>query len=149
MSLDVYLIHRVEGPPREGIFIRDSGGVREVSREEWDQMCPGREPTVCTIPDLQHNTVYSRNITHNLNRMAVAAGCYGVVWRPDENAVTTAGQLIEPLTVALATLRSDPDYFRTFNPSNGWGTYDDLLKFVQDYQEACVAYPDAVVYASR
>ena len=45
--------------------------------------------------------VYSRNITHNLNKMAEAAGIYTVLWRPDENGITKAHQCIEPLRTGL------------------------------------------------
>lgn len=35
-------------------------------------------------------TLYSRNITHNLGRMAQAAGIYECLWRPEEHGITHA-----------------------------------------------------------
>ena len=45
--------------------------------------------------------VFDANITHNLTDMANAAGIYGVVWRPEENGIDCAEQLIAPLTEAI------------------------------------------------
>lgn len=93
--------------------------------------------------------IYSANITHNLNRMAKEAGIYEYLWRPDEIGVTKAEQLIEPLTVGLKTLKSDPVRFKQFNPGNGWGDYDALVGFVERYLSACSENPDASVSVSR
>lgn len=62
-----------------------------------------------------------QNITHNLNKMADEAGIYGIVWRPEENGITTARQLIEPLRKAIADMKADPERFKKHNASNGWG----------------------------
>lgn len=94
-------------------------------------------------------TVYRANITHNLNRMADAAGIYDVLWRPDENGIWTANQLIQPLSEGLARLLADPEKFKARNAPNGWGTYDNFVPFVSNYMAACVANPDANVRVSR
>lgn len=93
--------------------------------------------------------IFEQNITHNLNRMATEAGIYKELWRPDEIGVTTAKQLIEPLRHGLALLVSEPDRFKAFNPHNGWGCYDWLVEFVQNYLSACEENPDAEVHVSR
>jgi len=46
-------------------------------------------------------------------------------------------------------LEQDPERFRAFNSSNGWGLYEHFVPFVRDYLTACEANPDAVVTASR
>lgn len=94
-------------------------------------------------------TIYEANITHNLGKMAVAAGIYGHLWRPDENGITKAGQLIEPLRAGLALLESDPDRFEKFNSPNGWGMYAHFVPFVEKYLRACEDEPDADVRVSR
>jgi hypothetical protein len=153
MSLDVYLIRRREGDApaaQPSIYVREAGRTREISRDEWDRRFPGREPVVVSAePDDERETVFDYNITHNLGRMADAAGIYSPLWRPDEIGVTMAGQLVEPLKDGLALLQSDPDRFRAFNPENGWGDYDGLLAFVAAYLAACIKYPDAEVRVSR
>lgn len=93
--------------------------------------------------------VFEWNITHNLGQMAREAGIYEALWRPEEINVTTAEQLIEPLTVGLEKLKADPERFKEFNAPNGWGNYEGLLKFVEKYLEACIVYPDAEVRVCR
>lgn len=98
---------------------------------------------------IRTTTVYSNNITHNLGSMAEEAGIYKHLWRPEEIDITTAAQLIEPLTQGLALLKSDPDRFVKLNPPNGWGTYEGLIDFVQSYLSACIENPDATISVSR
>lgn len=93
--------------------------------------------------------VFSANITHNLGRMAREAGIYEALWRPDEIGITTAEQLIEPLTAGLALLKSDPPRFEAFNSPNGWGLYEHFVPFVEGYLEACKENPDAAVSVWR
>jgi hypothetical protein len=154
MSLDVHL--SVKGTAfmyeGSGIFIRENGQTKEISREEWDTRYPDREP-VTFIPDDNDSdgmrTVFDGNITHNLNMMADAAGIYEHLWRPDEIGVTKAHQLIEPLTDGLAKLNSDPEKYKVHNPSNGWGSYTILVEFVAEYLAACRTYPNADVSVWR
>lgn len=37
----------------------------------------------------------------------------------------------------------------TLDAANGWGTYDDFVRFVAEYHAACVKHPDATVSVSR
>jgi len=92
---------------------------------------------------------YSSNITHNLNKMAEEAGIYKHLWRPDEIGITKASQLIEPLTAGLNLMKSDPERFKKFNASNGWGLYEHFIPWVEEYLEACKQYPNATVEVSR
>lgn len=93
--------------------------------------------------------VYSANITHNLGAMAREAGIYEHLWRPDEIGVTSASELIEPLTAGLALLTADPERFKAHNAPNGWGRYEHLVLFVQCYLEACKENPEATVSVCR
>lgn len=93
--------------------------------------------------------VYERNITHNLNKMADAAGIYEHLWRPDELGIKTAAELIAPLSAGLELLRSNEARFRQYDAPNGWGRYEHLVDFVADYLAACQANPDAEVGVSR
>jgi hypothetical protein len=93
--------------------------------------------------------VYSSGITHNLTNMADEADLYQYLWRPEELSIKTANQLIEPLRIGLHTLKSEPNRFKPFNPYNGWGSYDDLVKFVIGYLDACYKYPDGQISVCR
>lgn len=93
--------------------------------------------------------IYSANITHNLTRMAEAAGIYDALWRPDEIGINKASQLVEPLRLGLERLEADPAKFETYNAQNGWGLYKNFVPFVRNYLEACENSPDANVCVSR
>ena len=63
--------------------------------------------------------------------------------------ITRAHELIAPLTEGLARLKHDPEQYRVFNPENGWGNYENLVHFVEEYLLACETHPNAVVHVSR
>jgi hypothetical protein len=104
---------------------------------------------------VQPTSVYSGNITHNLGKMAaqvkLANGLtlYDVLWRPDEHGLEYAKDISELLDEGWNILLSDPYHYMTFNPENGWGTYNNLEKFVYEYRNACWDDPDAKVSVSR
>jgi len=93
--------------------------------------------------------VYTDNITHNLNKMAAEAGIYEALWRPDEIGITHAHQLIPILLKGLEKLRANSEHYEKFNPPNGWGSYDGLVRFVRCYLAACREDPDAEIEVSR
>ena len=93
--------------------------------------------------------VFDYNITHNLTRMADEAGLYNVLWRPEEQGITKAAELIGPLRDGLDRLKASPEHFKQFNPPNGWGDYHGLVRFVEKYLKACIENPDAIVEVSR
>lgn len=95
------------------------------------------------------NAVFDSNITHNLNTMAGKAGLYEVLWRPDENGFPTAGLAIPTLRAGIKKLEEQPDYFRQFNPGNGWGDYEGLLNFAKEFLAACAEHPEATIHACR
>lgn len=147
MSLDVYLETQVSHDVEPKIFIRRDGANVEITRAEWDAICPDREPFV--TDHCESDEVFHANITHNLNTMADAAGIYYALWRPDEVGFTKAQHLIEPLRDGLKRLKENPGEFQKFNPANGWGSYDGLVGFVERYLAACEEYPEADVRVSR
>jgi|JI10StandDraft_1071094.scaffolds.fasta_scaffold796363_2 hypothetical protein len=98
---------------------------------------------------VQPCTIYSANITHNLNQMAEAAGIYKALWRPDENGYETAGQIIPILEEGLAKLKANPKKFMKYNASNGWGTYEHFVPFVEEVLGNCREHPDALIEVSR
>jgi hypothetical protein len=154
MSLDVYLDLPepldVVWPKGSGIFIRENGETKEITRAEWDARYPGQEPVIVLREAVGNDTrVYRTNITHNLNRMAYIAGIYYALWRPDKIHIQKAQQLIEPLRAGLRELRSEPAIYEKYNPSNGWGSYEGLVHFVEKYLAACEQYPHAWVHVSR
>jgi len=151
MSLDVYLIVKepIKKVPTSGIFVRRNGRTEEISAADWYAENGLQEPVVFNQEETDTTTAYSANITHNLGKMAGEAGIYEHLWRPDEIGITVAKELIDPLRQGLHSLKSEPERYATFNPSNGWGDYDGLVLFVEDYLNACYQYPSATVEVSR
>ena len=92
---------------------------------------------------------YRTNITHNLNSMAEHAGIYKCLWRPEENDFKFASDIILSLELGIQKLESDPLLFSSFNPSNGWGRYENLLEFAKEVLHYCKEYPDAFIKVSR
>jgi len=89
--------------------------------------------------------VYSSNITHNLGKMADAAGIYMHCWRPNEIGIFKASQLIEPLRKGIQEMKDDPDKFKKHDSPNGWGLYVHFLPWLEAYVKACEENPDACV----
>jgi hypothetical protein len=117
---------------------------------------------------LGEDTVYSSNITHNLNKMAEAAGIYEALWRPyrkckgfkeggtyekeyafEKNQTIYAKSLIKDLEAGLKKLKEDPEKYKKYNSPNGWGLYENFVPFVESYLEACKKYPKAIVTTWR
>lgn len=150
MSLDVYLT--MPGPASsiaEGprIFVREEGQIVEISRAEWDRRNPGVEP--CTIMLSSPADVFEANITHNLHVMAAAAVLYYPCWRPEEIGATKAKDIAPLLREGLARLKAEPEKYRKLDASNGWGTYDQFVPWVERYLAACEEYPEAEIRVSR
>ena len=134
------------------IFIREDGQTREITRGEWDERFPHREPTMLLADpedDEDGPCLFSANITHNLGRMAAQVDLYEPLWRPEEIGVETAEQLVEPLRAGLQRLLAERDELEQFNPENGWGDCDGLVRFTAGYLAACEEYPDAKVRTWR
>lgn len=93
--------------------------------------------------------VYDGNITHNLSEMAANADLYIVMWRPEKLKITKAKEMIQYLENGISNLESDPEYYKQFNPKNGWGNYEGLLKFAKGLLAACKENPEAEIKISR
>jgi len=93
--------------------------------------------------------VYEANITHNLNKMAQEALIYEALWRPEEIGAVKAKDLIDKLGLGLDAMKNDPEHFKKFNSSNGWGLYEHFVPFVEEYLKACQEYPEALIEVSR
>ena len=97
----------------------------------------------------QTGNLYWANITHNLNTMASRAGIYKALWRPEEIGVKYAKDIIEIVEKGLNDLKERPEYFKQFDASNGWGTYEQFIPFIEEYLQALKEYPEAKIYISR
>lgn len=105
-----------------------------------------------TIP----TEVYTSNITHNLSKMAEQVVVWpsnltlrDVLWYPREKGLYYARDISELLDEAFNILLAEPDRFKTYNPENGWGNYENLVSFVYNYRNACWDYPEAEIGVSK
>lgn len=94
-------------------------------------------------------TVFNANITHNLTEMASEAGICEALWSPDEHGYTKAHQIIPILKEGLEKMKRDPEFFKKFDSSNGWGLYIHFVPFVEKVLAACEEFPEAYIVVSR
>lgn len=60
-----------------------------------------------------------------------------------------AGTVVSVLDAAVAQMKAQPDEYRALNPSNGWGTYEGCLEFLEELRDTCAANPNATVRVCR
>ena len=93
--------------------------------------------------------VESMNITHNLGVMARAAGIYDIVWRPEENGIERAGQIVGRLNEAILNMSNNPQKYKEHDEETGWGTYEQFVPWLRKLRDVCEQYPNAKIEASR
>ncbi len=135
MSLDLSLNYQVTVPDGEDIWVSVS--------ELWE----------LNGSDCHHN------ITHNLGKMAAEANLYEPLWRPyklfnmtddDEyDAIILAEDILEHVEKGFEELKSNPKKYKSYNPDNGWGTYESLISFTQKWIKCLKKFPQARVMSSR
>ena len=101
------------------------------------------------LEDENGRDLYWRNITHNLTTMAEKADLYQCLWRPEEIGITTAHELIEPLSKGITFLAAYRSLCEQDNPPNGWGDWEGLYDFCCDYLKACTEYPLSTIRVCR
>lgn len=94
-------------------------------------------------------SLWYANVTHNLGKMAEAAGLYLVMWRPEEVGVALARDAAPLLARGVDALKTDPDYFRSLTPANNWGSYEGLLTVASEYLAAALRWPNAKIEVDR
>ena len=99
--------------------------------------------------DGNHIVVCAANITHNLGRMADAAGIYKALWRPEKEGWTKAGEIVTVLEAGLQKMKDEPALYKRLDAYNGWGTYEQFVPWLEQYLAACKQYPSAVIHVSR
>ena len=102
-------------------------------------------------------SVFSKNITHNLGKMAdnIPVGnnttLYDIMWDLEVKFPkrTKAKQIAIALTKALIYINSNEEELSEYNPENGWGSYYNLKEFVELYLIACCEHPNARIKICR
>lgn len=146
MSLDIYIISPEPIKRKStGIWVRDNGQTRELTREEAIECFPDADPESIQEIEIETNEFWHGNITHNLTEMAgeccigEPGTLYDLLWRDEEPDDIL--EYINWLIWALTELKSQPEVYKRFNPENGWGTYKQLVEFVRSFIHALIDIP--------
>ena len=145
MSLDITIISPEPIKKKStGIYARIDGQTRELTYEEAIEHFPDVDPHDIIESVFETNKFWHGNITHNLHEMA--EHCYGrdlyldtLLWRnemPDDII-----EYIIDLIACLFELKDNPKEYKQYNPSNGWGTYEQLVEFVRSFIHALIDMP--------
>lgn len=89
------------------------------------------------------------NITHNLTEMADDAGIYQAVWRPEELGIAKGKEMVDILERGIEELLGKRAEYEKFNPENGWGDFDSLVRFLKEYLAACKEFPEGEISVCR
>lgn len=160
MSLDLYIKSKTPVMHRgTGIYVRDNGETRELqTKEEVMGFFPASNPDDINETSYEDHTYFRMNITHNLTEMADeckvspsqcrgdggTVSLYELLWHGDDKLGVTAPTLeyLQDVMGAYGRLIADPELFKKFNPSNGWGSYEQLVRSTKQFITALVGVSD-------
>jgi len=102
------------------------------------------------VHELETEIVYDSNITGNLGTMADKAGIYDAIWNGniEDKIIKNAGELGEILTPAIRRMDLSPDYYRQWSATNGWGTYEQFIPWLEQLRDKCLEFPEARIETS-
>jgi hypothetical protein len=90
--------------------------------------------------------LFSNNITHNLVPMWQKAGVYDALYNSDGKR---AREISNALIYGHAEMITSRKEFEKLNSPNGWGKYENAIRFLHDAMEACLKYPEAIIRISK
>lgn len=90
--------------------------------------------------------IWSFNITHNLSQMWTWAGCYDALY---ESYDKRASEILPILKAALKKLKAHPEEAKRFSASNGWGTYEQAVPWLERVIATMTRHPDTIVGLSK
>lgn len=143
MSLDLDIIS--SKPVKHsgtGIYVRRNGQTVELKTlDEIREYFPDADISNFSMKVYENRTVWSGNITHNLKQMAknVPINPFNnktlcdYLWYPDILYVDQ--EYIDSIQIGYDYLVENKESLEKFNASNGWGTYETLLEFVESLNE--------------
>lgn len=147
MSLDLYIESKTKVSRRgTGVFVRDGGVTRELETiDEVRRHFPDSNISEIESRMYEATTFWHGNITHNL--VAMANECkhdgitlYQLLWGPDENGFENPSDRYTKLVFGCyMELLGNRDHYEIWNPENGWGSYDLLLKFTKSFLDALMS----------
>lgn len=86
--------------------------------------------------------IYETNITYNLAKMYYKAIGDGLGLKKIKGM--TCKEALPIIDNAIKDMIDKKEEYEKLNPSNGWGSYDGLLKDFKDIREICEENPDGI-----
>lgn len=145
MSLDIFIVSPDPIKKKStGIYARIDGQTRELTREEAIKHFPDVDPSRIVEEEIETDDFWCGNITHNLSEMAARCfsdeySLYDLLWR--DNEPDDIIYYVYQLYSCLIELEDNPDKYKKYNSSNGWGTYEQLVEFVRSFIHALIDMP--------
>lgn len=103
---------------------------------------------------------WSANITHNMTAMArhIPVGVkhrnkvyegtlYDFVWHPEKQENVSTTLMSKILIQGIIYMVANRKTLLPFTPANGWGSYDNFLRWLTKYKEACEDNPGCKIIA--
>lgn len=172
MSLDLYIESKTPITHRStGVFIREHGVTRALeTKKEVLEHFPHANPDEIVENVYEDNIYFHINITHNLAKMAkecqpvtycsnglhhpMQYSLYQLLWHPEQIGTINPSEEYEDNVIqCYKRLLEEPDFFKKYNPENGWGSYDQLLEGTRNFMLALEnikdAFEDYVIVASN
>lgn len=158
MSLDLYIESKTPILHRgTGVYIRENGETKELAtKQEVLAHFPDSNLDEVMERSYEDNEYFHMKITHNLTDMAEecksdedtidlndATNLYDLLWNPESIGVTTPSlSYLRLLIECYQNLLAEPDYYKQWEPKNGWGSYEGLVRNTQNYIKALAAIID-------
>lgn len=86
------------------------------------------------------------NITHNLVPMWKEAGIYDSLYYSDD---LEAREVLPILIDGLVDMTKYPDKYKKLNSPNGWGTYDNAVRWLAMLIEEFKENPEGIIEISK
>lgn len=90
--------------------------------------------------------VISKNITHNVSGMWKEAGIHEELYNSDGKK---ALEIIPALEAGFKLMAEDPERFKAFDASNGWGTYRHALPWLAELISELKNHPNGIITISK
>ena len=161
MSLDLYINSNTPVLHRgTGVYIRKNGETIELNtKQEVLTYFPNVNPDNIKEKTYEDNEYFHMNLTHNLVEMAsqcrVIGTCnYGsesavvtlhdLLWHPEDNLKVKTPTLdyLEDVMQCYKHLLENPEVYRQYNPANGWGSYEGLIRNTKKFIVALQSISD-------
>lgn len=147
MSLDLYINSNTPVLHRgTGVYVRKGGETIELkTKQEVLIYFPDVNPEDIEEKTYEDNEYFHMNLTHNLTEMAsqcrVIGTCnydadsaivtlYDLLWHPKDNlkVETPTFDYLEDVMQCYKKLLEKPEFYKQYNPENGWGSYEGLVR---------------------